>query len=68
MPSIPSVEPQSMFGSDRVHTDAEAEELGFTGSPTILVDGLGNLTRWWACPVGFTAPLKAPPAHRALSN
>ena len=24
----------------RVHTDAEAEELGFTGSPTILIDGL----------------------------
>ena len=24
----------------RVHTDAEAEALGFTGSPTILIDGL----------------------------
>ena len=24
----------------RVHTDADAEELGFTGSPTILIDGL----------------------------
>ena len=23
-----------------VHTDAEVEELGFTGSPTILIDGL----------------------------
>ncbi len=23
-----------------VHTDAEAEELAFTGSPTILIDGL----------------------------
>ena len=24
----------------RVHTDAEAEALGFSGSPTILVDGV----------------------------
>ena len=37
---MPSVEPAVDFGSDVVRTDAEAEELGFTGSPTILVDGL----------------------------
>ena len=40
MPSTPSVEPQSIFGLRRVHTDADAEALGFSGSPTILVDGI----------------------------
>ena len=71
MPSMPSVGPRSMFGSEVDRTDAEAEALGFTGSPTILVDGLDlfgqrDAVVGLSC-AGFTAPLKAP-AHRALST
>ena len=54
-----------------VRTDAEAAKLGFTGSPTILIDGSirsSTLKRWRACPAGCIQPLKAWPARRASSS